>query len=351
MLKCLIADDEKIIRESIAKMIHWDALDLLLVGICKNGLETFDVNMDESPDICLLDIRMPGLSGLEIIRKVRAFDADMSFILLSGYNEFAFAQEAMQFGVKDYLLKPCGPEQIEEVLRKTAKEHYEKLRLQELANRDVTEKQLFRSIHELAVSFSMNPHNVTPVINKLESILSFYNDIDYQQAVATSFYSWLNEEMPSVRSLMAFDDTCKKIHQIASISELTDLLVSDINAFSTLLPASAVSIKPFIQQCIQYAEEHLANSELSLKWISENLLFMNVDYVSKQFYKQTGERFSVFLNKVRIERAKSLLQSKSFTTYEIAQQVGYGNNPQYFSQVFKKSTGLSPTAYVQRLEK
>ena len=76
---------------------------------------------------------------------------------------------------------------------------------------------------------------------------------------------------------------------------------------------------------------------------------MNVDYVSKQFVKQTGERYSHFLNRIRIDQAKKLLSLGNLTFYEIAQKVGYGNNPQYFSQVFKKITGQTPTAFVQSL--
>ena len=69
----------------------------------------------------------------------------------------------------------------------------------------------------------------------------------------------------------------------------------------------------------------------------------------QQFLRQTGERYSAFLNRIRIEHAVSLLQEHSYTIYEIAQRVGYGNNPQYFSQVFRKFTGLTPTAYLQQL--
>ena len=60
MLKCMIADDEKIIRETIASSIPWQALGLDLIGVCKNGLEALDVIIDENPDLCLIDIRMPG---------------------------------------------------------------------------------------------------------------------------------------------------------------------------------------------------------------------------------------------------------------------------------------------------
>ena len=64
MLKCMIADDEKIIRETIATFIDWEALGLRLIGVCKDGLEAFDLIMDESPDISLVSPAWNSSSGL-----------------------------------------------------------------------------------------------------------------------------------------------------------------------------------------------------------------------------------------------------------------------------------------------
>ena len=68
--------------------------------------------LDLYPDIVLTDIRMPGLSGLELIERMHEINKDMQFIILSGYNEFEYAKTAMQYGVRHYLLKPCSEQQI-----------------------------------------------------------------------------------------------------------------------------------------------------------------------------------------------------------------------------------------------
>lgn len=68
--------------------------------------------LDLYPDIVLTDIRMPGLSGLELIERMHKINKDMQFIILSGYNEFEYAKTAMQYGVRHYLLKPCSEQQI-----------------------------------------------------------------------------------------------------------------------------------------------------------------------------------------------------------------------------------------------
>lgn len=112
MLKLLIADDERIIRETISSIIDWEKEDIEVIGLCKNGIEAYDMILDESPDIVLTDIRMPGMDGLELIRRISQTDLNTQFIILSGFGEFSYAREAMRFGVRHYLLKPCNEIQI-----------------------------------------------------------------------------------------------------------------------------------------------------------------------------------------------------------------------------------------------
>ena len=69
MLKMIIADDERVIRETISQMLDWESIGIELIGVCKNGIEVYNMNVDESPDIVMTDIRMPGLSGLEVVRE------------------------------------------------------------------------------------------------------------------------------------------------------------------------------------------------------------------------------------------------------------------------------------------
>ena len=88
MIKLLIVDDEKTIRETIAKLIDWEKLGITLIGSAENGLEALNIILDESPEIVMTDIRMPGLSGLDLIRQIYDLNQDTQFIILSGYESF-----------------------------------------------------------------------------------------------------------------------------------------------------------------------------------------------------------------------------------------------------------------------
>ena len=100
----------------------------------------------------------------------------------------------------------------------------------------------------------------------------------------------------------------------------------------------------------RYVNDHISNSELSLKWIAEHEFYMNVDYLSKKFVKETGQKFSSYLTEMRVNKAKELMSSADADTISnITELVGCGNNPMYFSQIFKKVTGMSPTSYLKQL--
>ena len=123
-----------------------------------------------------------------------------------------------------------------------------------------------------------------------------------------------------------------------------------ITAERLLMLAHASSTQDLIGRIKHLVHQHLADSELSLKWLAENHLFMNVDYLSKQFVQKTGERFSTYLARKRVERAKNLLLCDGAHIYDVAEQVGYADNPQYFSQIFRRICGMTPTEYVRSLQ-
>jgi two-component system response regulator YesN len=101
-----------------------------------------------------------------------------------------------------------------------------------------------------------------------------------------------------------------------------------------------------IGDTLELIDQNLGNENLSLRWLAGTVLYTNVDYLGKLFKKEIGENFSHYVMTKRMEMAKSLiLNGTQDRIYEVAEKVGYGSNSQYFSQVFKKYTGVSPLEY------
>lgn len=125
MYRVLIADDESIIREGIKCLFDWESLGYTIAGEAANGDLAYQQILSLHPDIVLLDIRMPGMSGLDVIREARAQGFTGKVIILSGYSDFKYAQEAIRYGVQYYLTKPIDEDELEEILR-SIKENLDK---------------------------------------------------------------------------------------------------------------------------------------------------------------------------------------------------------------------------------
>lgn len=459
-------------------------------GTCQNGIDAYHMIVDECPDIVMTDIKMPGLTGLELIEKIAAMDKEVEIIILSGFGEFEYAKKAMQYGVRHYLLKPCNETQIIEVLETVKKDSYKKrtsfqgeylliknLFLECLSQQGVLDKiiadyepfidfysfdcelcyfyylaekdlaactkaikeylqqyeknidcymlyvfhtlvLIFRgfdssyqaldnSFHILAsrwqgeykresypnmaellqvliakliryeiVHFLTDEkdiliynHNAltinissfveqliqTPIAEheiifaELNSILTTVQDIDLLKALLSNMILRLYSELNIAANSVELNQFTEQINQCRTTKELQPVIKDKINVLFMYAIEAKEHHKDFIEKLIQYVHEHLSDPTLSLKQVSANYLYMNPDYVGKQFLKQTGFKFSAYLVNARMEKAKKLLlENDSEKIYMIAEQVGCENNPQYFSQLFKKYTKMTPTAYAKK---
>lgn len=119
MLKLLIVDDEPGICELIYGLINWEALGIMSIGSVLNGIDALDIIQSQKPDIVITDIQMPGITGLDLIEKSKAAIGDRtSFIVISGYREFEYAQQAIKYGVEDYILKPIKRDDLNLLLKR-----------------------------------------------------------------------------------------------------------------------------------------------------------------------------------------------------------------------------------------
>lgn len=115
-MKVLIADDESMICSLISQLIDWNGIGFEIIGIANTGIDAFEIVKEQKPDLVISDIRMPGYDGLELIKKTFETGIKSVFVMISGFKQFEYAQKAMQYGVKYYLLKPIDEEKLREIV-------------------------------------------------------------------------------------------------------------------------------------------------------------------------------------------------------------------------------------------
>lgn len=138
MLKVIIADDEPKVCQLIFNLINWDELGMEVVAISNDGEVAFHEICEKQPDIVITDIRMPTYDGIELIRRTKEKFPNIFFIIISGYSQFEYAQQAIKYGVEDYLLKPLKKAELRKALEKIAEKHH-------LMAVDKTEKENLRT--------------------------------------------------------------------------------------------------------------------------------------------------------------------------------------------------------------
>lgn len=260
--KIMIVDDERIVRESIASQIAWETYGILVEKVAANAVEALEYLEKHTVDLMLVDIRMPVMDGIELLGRVRAAGRETACIILSGYADFSYAQEAMRFGARDYLLKPLEESALVEAVLKCREE---KLR-----------------------------HQFLDQIQLLHG-----------------------REEPEA-------DIARKGGQ---------------RRFSNT-----------VNHIIAIVEEEIANENLNLKWISQQKLFLNENYLGKIFQKEVKQKFSAYLLERRMLLAMHMLAGRADPLVaDVAAAIGFGNNPGYFASTFKKYTGYTPTEYKKKL--
>lgn len=122
MRRILIADDEEIIRQGMKYLLDYDALGYTICGEAATGDEALEKLTTLQPDVALLDIRMPGLTGLEVVRQARQQGFRGKVVIVSSYTDFKYAQEAIRYGVQDYITKPIDDEELTAILKRFQEE-------------------------------------------------------------------------------------------------------------------------------------------------------------------------------------------------------------------------------------
>ncbi len=211
-LKLLVADDEDVIRNGVAKYIQLHTDRFSKIYEAENGQEALDIVLQYQPDILLLDIQMPLKNGLEVMQEAKKSGLHPVTVVLSGYDEFKYAQQALRYGAKEYLLKPVRAADILECINRLAEENFETEKTEEpeeaeQRNRFVTAAQEYIKEH-YAQDLSLQQ-----VADKV-GISSGYLSTMFSQNLNCKFVDYLNQVRVE-RACVYLEQNFLKTYEIA----------------------------------------------------------------------------------------------------------------------------------------
>lgn len=184
MYTVYIADDEGKVIKGLINCVHWDALDASVVGYAKDGLEAAERIGELNPDIVITDILMPGLTGLQLMDRLKG-NCDAVFIIFSAYSEFEYAREALQMDAVDYLIKPVTISEIEAAIQKAI----EKFRRKKLSRFQYEEESLLQDI--LNGNRQATQHGIFRQYESFFILQLKLNDSPNTDAIIESIRTWL----------------------------------------------------------------------------------------------------------------------------------------------------------------
>ncbi|RAV11904.1 response regulator [Paenibacillus contaminans] len=153
-MNLLIVEDEVRLRTSLANNIPWEDHGIEIVGLAGRGLEALHLYRRGKPDIVLLDIRIPEMDGIELAREMIKVNPLVKIIILSGYDNFSFAQSALEIGVSKYLLKPADDAEILQAVLDAAEQSRQEL--DRLYNQEALQQKWLQQLPNLQNSFFQN---------------------------------------------------------------------------------------------------------------------------------------------------------------------------------------------------
>lgn len=186
MLKVLLVDDEIITIRMLQNLINWKKLNLELVGYAEDGLKAVEMYLKYEPDIVISDIRMPNMTGIELVNKIKVINKDTAFILVTAFSDFAYISEAMKIGCSDYILKPIDEQELDESLKKVV----EKI-VGQNEQKEMIKKSRGQSRNYILQNFMKTGSDINTLINKQKDYP--INFKDYRMLMVQLDYKTIDE--------------------------------------------------------------------------------------------------------------------------------------------------------------
>ena len=396
MYKLLIADDEARIRKGLRNALDWNELNIEIVGEAEDGELALEQIKKLNPNLIFLDICMPFLNGLELIKKLNEVDPHCIIIIITGHDEFEYMHEALKLKVFDYLLKPVQKDALRDTVNKAIQEiskNEEKKVYLDWANRQLDEnfhvlKQTFLNnwfkgnfTYEEVLSeldfFKFKFHsNIGIVIIKVIERLSYevYSKDWDRELLNFAITNVTLEIMGKFKPEVTYIDEDNNIVIICNVDNISKWLnvISEIENkiysylhYTVILEQKIISdgivgvrntykeivsninkitaYKPIVLLAIRYINTNYNVNNLSLGHVAEKFS-VSSSYLSKLLKQEVGLSFIDYLTMHRIKKSICMMDDPKLKIYEIAEAVGY-NNQHYFCKAFKKVMGFAPTEY------
>ena len=267
MLKIFLAEDEVVVRETIKRMIPWEELGFELVGEAADGEMALPLLLRQQPDLLITDIKMPFMDGLTLARLAKKEIPGLKVVILSGYDDFNYAKQAIGIGVEDYLLKPITKNALIERLseirsryehEKTQKEYYENFQREMQAY----EKNSSRDFFEALVGGSMDMMEVYKRAEKLglDIVAEAYNVLIFTMNCDEDFSgqrdeysSWEAESLELLENFFAGHSSAM-------------LFRSNIFSYGVLLKGQRETIEENTRACVDEIRKILSRQDGRREW-------------------------------------------------------------------------------------
>lgn len=394
MTKILFVDDDAIIRRSIVSKIDWKSYGWDLIYTARDAIEALDFIKENEPDIILTDIKMPGMTGIEMASIVREYYPNTKYIFISGYKDFEYAKQVLKLNAIDYLTKPLDTEQLIEVIKKAENIYKSEYTANRIINekypqikRNYISKLMRENFQQMDSSFfeafDINISNGIGMVGFIE--LNYSENIPYE-LVKDKIENYCEILTSTYKGSFFFCMDNLQIFMIYTTSdsiEESDLfnrlrgLEQEINLFTkgklmgdnasffygsvmhslyelyssyqSALQKINSNMDNLIMEVRKYIEQNYSDCDLSLVQIADKFN-MNHCYLTSVFKKKFDINLYDYIIKVRMENAARLIMNSDLKNYEISEVSGY-KNPQYFSISFKKYYNCTVTQYREQHKK
>ncbi|MEK0317275.1 response regulator transcription factor [Cohnella sp. 56] len=355
-MKAVIIDDEIWSRRMIRSLGRWDALGIEIAGEAENGYDGLALIAAAHPDIVLLDMRMPGMEGTELIRRLNEQGNEAKVIVVSGHADFQYTKHAIDYKASTYILKPIDEDELNGALERCVRElrlartqrerelrsvHYTDEALQALTAE--TKRDLTRYLHGL------DRQGVQRTLGHLASALTqrAYASEAGLRKLYMELYLLLEDFV--VRSDGSMQDIAERTEG-PSVSRPSGAAASPealVDGLSELYGAAIghIAAKRKNKEKLDMGEiksyiDRNYERQISLESVAE-AFYVTKEYLSKAFKAQTGVNLTEYVIRLRMDKARSLVCGSELKIKDIALSVGY-EDVTYFNRLFKQQFGETP---------